>query len=163
MLQHSVSYNTVHKRKLNNLCRTAGSGNLLLSRLTEFMGAYLQLPRQVSLAQDLNPTLYAVDKTGVGQLLDVDRGAVLEPLQLTYIDDLTACSELAVVKSTFRQTPEQRHLSAFVHRDRNRAGPAAGALVPPAASFTLTAAGPPANTATTPVSTHLGSYFMIKH
>jgi hypothetical protein len=72
MLQRSFSHKTAHERNLNHLSRSAGSGDFLFGRLTEFVGAYLQFPGQISLAQNLNPTLYTVDETGLGQLFDAD-------------------------------------------------------------------------------------------
>lgn len=78
------------------------------------MSNNLQLLREVTLAENLDPAACAANQAGVGQLLDPNARTIFKPLQLPNIDYLTPYGETAIAETAFWQPTKQRYLSALI-------------------------------------------------
>src|SRR5258706_9258784 len=94
------------------LAGTARRFDLLPGRLGELHRMHGELLGQLAVSEDLDPVVPALDETGLAQRRLVDRGPVVEALQVGKVHDGVIFLE-DVVEATLREAAVQRHLAAF--------------------------------------------------
>src|SRR3954451_16272720 len=96
--------------------RSPGGRDLLAGRVGERVGGDVELHRQFTVAEDLEPLALA-DGAGVDQLGDTDGATLREQLlQLGHVDDLVLDPEAVLEALELRQPHVDRHLAALERR-----------------------------------------------
>jgi len=102
------------------------------------VGSNAELLLQLAIPKDFDPNI-AVGEPSLPQSLDVYAGAVIEPIQGFKVHGNIASRVAGVVETALRNTPNERHLSAFETDADGTAGPGCLAFTATAGSFSMTA------------------------
>src|SRR3954468_8325860 len=111
-------------RKFNLLNLLAGAAcrfNLFAGRFGELGGLHGQLLGELAVAEHLDAVVLALDETGLAKGRLIDRGAVVEALEVREVHDRVDLLE-DVGEAALRQTAVQRHLAAFESAHAREAG-----------------------------------------
>src|SRR5579862_5539627 len=88
-------------------------GYLLGGRLGKVMGLYHKFPGQLAVAKNADPVRGAIGQSLGLERGGIDRGAVLERVQLADVDHVIGLVPGGMAKTTLGNAPEQGHLAAF--------------------------------------------------
>ena len=103
------------------------------------MSADGKLAREFAVTQDLDPANRSIRKAGIAQGRFVYASTVFEPVQCLEIDRYVTDCMAGIVEPAFRNTANERHLTAF-ETDTDRTARASGlAFAAAAAGFAVTA------------------------
>src|SRR5438045_31916 len=114
--------------------------DLLFRRFGELRRADVELLRQLAVAEDLDAVVLPLHQAGLAQSVLVDRGAVVEALQVAEVYHGVLFLE-DVREAALRQTAMQRHLAAFEAEAAGEAGARLLPLLAAAGRFSVAGAG----------------------
>src|SRR4051812_10022103 len=81
-------------------------------------GFHRQLLGQLAIAEDANALRRSLGKANCLKSRGVDRGPLIEGIQIAYVNDVINLVPSAMAKTTLRDAPKKRHLAAFECKQR---------------------------------------------
>lgn len=141
----------------------AGPGDFIAGTPAELMSDDGKLTRQFAIAEDFDQFGSIANQAGLEQSGGIDSRAFVKTFELLDVNDSIVRLEVGIVKPALGQTPEERHLTAFVQGKACSAG--ARIITIHTASGGLTEPGTSAATAASSgfMLTNYSCDFMIHH